>query len=95
MVYVWTLSDPETRVKIQGDSRTLLGSPGSSGEVSPGLKGPLCASGRWPHGDLALQQTSALLVWAEDARVPSVKAGGLSTWDTQLSKRVSLASPLS
>lgn len=82
MVYVWTLSDPETRVKIQGDSRALLGSPGSSGEVSPGLEGPFCASGRWPHRSLALQQTSALLVWAEDARVPSVKAGGLGTWDT-------------
>lgn len=27
MVYVWTLSDPETRVKIQGDSRTRLSSP--------------------------------------------------------------------
>lgn len=28
MVYVWTLSDPETRVKIQGDSHTH-GPPGS------------------------------------------------------------------
>lgn len=35
MVYVWTLSDPETRVKIQGDSRTHLSSPRSSSETGP------------------------------------------------------------
>lgn len=30
MVYVWTLSDPETRVKIQGDSHTHRLPQGSS-----------------------------------------------------------------
>lgn len=35
MVYVWTLSDPETRVKIQGDSRTRLSRPRSSSEAAP------------------------------------------------------------
>lgn len=46
MVYVWTLSDPETRVKIQGDSRSRLGSPGLSvpsvsGELA-GRHGSVC-----------------------------------------------------
>lgn len=40
MVYVWTLSDPETRVKIQGDS------PASgSRQLALGLPCPLCPGG--------------------------------------------------
>lgn len=36
MVYVWTLSDPETRVKIQGDSHThRLPGAGPRAPVSP------------------------------------------------------------
>lgn len=47
MVYVWTLSDPETRVKIQGDSLTCLGFQAAG----PGLLwGPFCPSGG-PSGE--------------------------------------------
>lgn len=62
MVYVWTLSDPETRVKIQGDAPTHLSSPSSSREASPGPKGPFGAFGEVaPSGGLAVQQTSLLV----------------------------------
>lgn len=33
MVYVWTLSDPETRVKIQGDSHPLSSPPSGPGSA--------------------------------------------------------------
>lgn len=45
MVYVWTLSDPETRVKIQGDSRTRLSRPRSSSEAGPGHWPPASSVG--------------------------------------------------
>lgn len=62
MVYVWTLSDPETRVKIQGDAPAHLGSPTSSGEASLGPEGHFCAFGEVaPSGGLAVQETPLLV----------------------------------
>lgn len=90
MVYVWTLSDPETRVKIQGDAPTHLGSLSSSGEASPGPEGPFCALGEVaPSGGLAIQQTS-LLVQADVQRTPVCPA----SIQQPCPSRVDLGSPV-
>lgn len=90
MVYVWTLSDPETRVKIQGDAPTHLSSPSSSREASPGPKGPFCAFGEVaPSGGLAVQQTS-LLVQVDMQRTPVFPA----SIQQPCPSRVDLSSPI-
>lgn len=91
MVYVWTLSDPETRVKIQGDSRTRLSRPRSSSEAAPRHWPPACSV----RGSASGQATAVSSTRPRALLATEPERGGPHTQDSAASGATLAAPPCS